>query len=137
MADAVPSDGLKFLAGGGLAGSQMRALDWTASPLGLPAGWPQSLRTAVKLMLNTRHPVSILWGPDALLLFNDAAGQSFGSERQAAAVAQPAAIVWNELWDVIGPQFDQVMAGGAGTWHENQLTPDLPTWPEGGGLLVL
>ena len=123
MADAVPSDGLKFLAGGGLAGSQMRALDWTASPLGLPAGWPQSLRTAVKLMLNTRHPVSILWGPDALLLFNDAAGQSFGSERQAAAVAQPAAIVWNDLWDVISPQFDQVMAGGAGTWHENQLIP--------------
>ena len=123
MADAVPANGLKFLAGGGLAGSQLRALDWTASPLGPPGGWPQSLRTAVKLMLNMRHPVSIFWGPDALHLFNDAAGQSFGAERRGAAVAQPAAIVWNEIWEMIGPQVDQVMTEGASTWHDDQIIP--------------
>ena len=76
-------------------------------------------------MLNTRHPVSIFWGPDALHLFNDAAGQSFGTERRTAAMAQPGAIVWREIWDVIGPQFHQVMAGGPATWHENQLVPIL------------
>ena len=123
MADAGHANGLRFLAGGGVAGAQLRALDWAATPLGPPPGWPQSLRTAAKLMLNTRHPVSIFWGPDALHLFNDAAGQSFGAERRAAAMAQPGAIVWSEIWDVIGPQFDQVMAGGPATWHENQLVP--------------
>ena len=76
-------------------------------------------------MLNTRHPVSIFWGPDALHLFNDAAGQSFGTERRTAAMAQLGAIVWREIWDVIGPQFHQVMAGGPATWHENQLVPIL------------
>jgi PAS domain S-box-containing protein len=123
VADAELTDAVKFLAGGGVAGAQLRALDWSETRVGSPAGWPQSLRTAVKLMLNTRHPVSIFWGPDALHLFNDAAGQSFGAERRAAAMAQPAAIVWSEIWDVIGPQFDQVMAGGPATWHENQLVP--------------
>ena len=123
MADVEPAGELKFLAGGGVSGTQLRAFDWSASPLGPPASWPQSLRTAVSLMLSTRHPVSIFWGCEATHLFNDAAGQSFGAERRAAAMAQPGAIVWREIWDVVGPQFDQVMAGGEATWHENQLLP--------------
>ena len=126
MADAEHADELKFLAGGGLSGTQLRDLDWGATPLGQPAGWPQSLRTAVKLMLNTRHPVSIFWGPDALHIFNDAAGKSFGAERRAAAMAQPGAIVWSEIWDVIGPQFEQVMAGGPATWHRKPTGADHP-----------
>src|SRR5277367_3116354 len=64
--DAQQADELKFLAGGGAAGAQLRALDWTSSPLGPPKGWPQSLRTAVKLMLNTRHPLSVFWGAEAI-----------------------------------------------------------------------
>ena len=125
MADPAYPNDLKFLRGGGLSGTQLRALDWTATPLGPPERWPRSLRSAVKLMLDTRHPVSIFWGPHALHLFNDAAGQSFGAERRATAMAQPGAVVWRETWDVIGPQFDQVMAGGNATWHENQLVPIL------------
>ena len=38
-------------------------------------------------------------------------------------MAQPAAIVWREIWDVIGPQFEQVISGGPATWNENQLVP--------------
>jgi PAS domain S-box-containing protein len=123
VTDAVHADELKFLAGGGFSGAQLRAFDWTSSPLGPPVDWPQSLRTAVKLMLNTRHPLAIFWGPEAIHLFNDALAQSIGAERRAVAMAQPGAIVWSEIWDVLGPQFDQVMAGGSATWHENQLVP--------------
>ena len=123
MTDALQADELKFLAGGGLSGTQLRAMDWMATPLGPPARWPQSLRTAVKLMLNTRHPILIFWGFEALLFFNDAAGQLFGAERGAIAMAQPGAIVWSDIWDVIGPQFEQVMAGGPAIWRENQLVP--------------
>jgi PAS domain S-box-containing protein len=74
-------------------------------------------------MLNTRHPVSIFWGPNALHLFNDAARLALGAERRAAAMAQPVAIVSSGIWDVIGPQFHQVMSGGPAIWHENQLVP--------------
>jgi PAS domain S-box-containing protein len=123
VAEVAQADELQFLAGGGLSGMQLRALDWTTSSLGPPTGWPDSLRRAVKLMLDSRHPLSILWGPEAIHLFNDAAGQSFGAERRASGIAQPAAMLWSEIWDVIGPQFDQVMGGGSATWHENQLVP--------------
>jgi PAS domain S-box-containing protein len=123
VADAEQADQLNFLAGGGVAGAQLRAFDWSLSPLGPPEGWPQSLRTVVKLMLNTRHPLFIFWGPRAIHFFNDAAGQSIGAERRASAMGQPGALVWSEVWDVVGPQFDQVMAGNGATWHENQLIP--------------
>ena len=121
MADAEHPDALRFLAGGGLAGAQLRALDWTVTPLGPPAGWSRSLRMAVKLMLSARYPVSIFWGPDGLHLFNDAAARSFCAEPQATAMAQPGAFACSEIWDVIGPQFNQVMAGGPATWDENRL----------------
>lgn len=113
----------RFLHGGGASGAAMRAKAWATSPLGPPDAWPQSLRTAVRLMLNTRHPIFIFWGPDSLCFFNDAFGQSIGSERRASAIGRPAREVWAEIWDVISPQIDQVMAGRGATWHENHLVP--------------
>jgi hypothetical protein len=39
---------LEFLSGGGEMGALMRAHDWTQSPLGPPAQWPDSLKMALK-----------------------------------------------------------------------------------------
>ena len=75
---------LGFLNGGGEMGALMRAHDWTASSLGPPASWPQSLRTVVRLMLNTGHPMYIWWGPDLACLYNDAYRESIGPERHRA-----------------------------------------------------
>ena len=70
---ATPTRGaLDFLLGGGEMGALMRAHDWSRSSLGPPAGWPQSLRTVVRLMLNTGHPMYIWWGPELACLYNDA-----------------------------------------------------------------
>ena len=113
----------RFLGGGGAAGAAIRAHDWVATSLGPPDQWPQALRTAVRLMLNTRHPVFIFWGPEALCFFNDAYGPSIGAERRAHALGRPGREVWAEIWDVIGPQIKQVMSGGGATWHENHLVP--------------
>jgi PAS domain S-box-containing protein len=114
---------LRFLDGDGHAATTIRSHDWAASPLGPPDHWPQSLRTAIRLMLNTRHPLFIFWGADGICFFNDAFGQSIGAERRATATGRPAREVWQEIWDVISPQIDQVMAGRGATWHENQLVP--------------
>ena len=43
-----------FPAGGDGMGAAMRAHDWSASPLGDPATWPQPLRSAVSLILESR-----------------------------------------------------------------------------------
>jgi PAS domain S-box-containing protein len=112
-----------FLAGGGEMGALMRAYDWSASPVGAPETWPQSLRTAVRILLNTNHPMFIWWGPKLIQFYNDAYRQTMGPERHPSALGQGGRECWAEIWHVIGPQIEQVMSGGGATWHENQLIP--------------
>jgi len=104
-------------------GALMRAQDWTRSSLGPPERWPQALRTAVRLILNTGHPMYIWWGPELACLYNDAYSRSIGPERHPVSLGQPGREVWAEIWDVIGPQIDQVMSGGGPTWNVNHLVP--------------
>jgi PAS domain S-box-containing protein len=112
-----------FLAGGGEMGALTRAHDWSASPLGPPETWPQSLRTAVRILLNTNHPMFIWWGEHLIQFYNDAYRQTMGPERHPGALGQRGRECWDEIWHIIGPQIEQVMRGGGATWHENQLVP--------------
>ena len=114
---------LAFLEGGGAMGAFMRAKDWSQTALGSPSGWPQALRTTVRVMLNTGHPMYIFWGPTGACLYNDAYSHSIGPERHPASLGEPARQVWDEIWPIIGPQIEQVMGGGPATWHENALVP--------------
>jgi PAS domain S-box-containing protein len=112
-----------FLAGGGQMGALTRAYDWSASPLGKPDTWPQSLRTALRILLNTNHPMFIWWGEELIQFYNDAYRQTMGPERHPSALGQRGRECWAEIWPIIGPQIEQVMSGGGATWHENQLVP--------------
>jgi CheY-like chemotaxis protein len=73
MADVqdVP-DNAAFLVGGGEMGDLVRAHEWSTSPLGYPASWPQSLRSVAELVLNSKFPMFVAWGPDLGFLYNDA-----------------------------------------------------------------
>ncbi|MFL6812981.1 MAG: PAS domain-containing protein [Bradyrhizobium sp.] len=112
-----------FLAGGGEMGALTRAYHWSSNPLGRPERWPQSLRTAVRIVLNTNHPMFIWWGPQLIQFYNDAYRQTMGPERHPSALGQRGRECWAEIWPIIGPQIEQVMSGGGATWHENQLVP--------------
>src|SRR3984957_1642847 len=70
--EATRASHLTFLAGGGEMGARMRALDWTATPLGAPENWPQSLKTIVRVMLDSRYAMWMLWGPELTFFCNDA-----------------------------------------------------------------
>ncbi|TCH96464.1 response regulator [Roseococcus sp. SYP-B2431] len=112
-----------FLAGGGALGALMRAQDWSATALGPSESWPQSLRSAVRIMLSTGHPMAIYWGPSLISLYNDAFRDLIGSERHPRSLGRPAREVWTEVWDIIGPQIGQVMSGSGSVWQENALVP--------------
>ncbi|MDB5567641.1 MAG: sensor hybrid histidine kinase, partial [Tardiphaga sp.] len=112
-----------FLAAGGEMGALMRAYDWGSSPIGAPDVWPQSLRTAIRILLNTNHPMFIWWGPELIQFYNDAYRQTMGPERHPGALGQRGRDCWEEIWPIIGPQIDQVISGGGATWHEDQLVP--------------
>ena len=114
---------LDFLRDGGEMGALMREHDWSRSSVGVPERWPQALRTAVRLILNTGHPMYIWWGRELACFYNDAYRASIGPERHPGSLGQPARVVWAEIWEIIGPQIEQVMSGGGATWHVDHLVP--------------
>ena len=117
------ADAPTFLRGGGALGALIRAHDWTTTPLGPPAHWPQSLRLVVRLMLDTHHPMFVFWGPDSICLYNDGYSASLGPELHPAMLGVAGATAWADIWPVIGPQIQQVMAGQGATWHQDHLIP--------------
>src|SRR5215218_234082 len=112
-----------FLAGGGEMGALTRAYDWSSTSLGSPEAWPQSLRTAVRIVLNTNHPMFIWWGPELIQFYNDAYRETMGPERHPGALGARGRECWDEIWDIIGPQIEYVMAGNGATWNVDQLVP--------------
>jgi PAS domain S-box-containing protein len=112
-----------FLADGGEMGALTRAYDWSTTPIGPSESWPQSLRTALRILLNSNHPMFIWWGPELIQFYNDAYRRTMGPERHPSALGQRGRDCWAEIWPIIGPQIEQVMSGGGPTWNENQLVP--------------
>ncbi|WP_394781479.1 response regulator, partial [Undibacterium sp.] len=104
-------------------GELTRAHGWQHTPLGDPHTWPESLKTTLRLLLTSNHPMFIWWGPDLIQFYNDAYRQTMGPERHPSALGQPGRECWAEIWDIIGPQIDYVMAGQGATWHVDQLVP--------------
>ena len=115
--------GLHFLDGGGDMGALMRAYDWAAHPLGLPVTWPSLLKSTLRLVLTSNHPMFVWWGDELFQFYNDAYRRTLGPERHPAALGQRGRECWAEAWHIIGPEIDYVMAGEGATWHENALVP--------------
>jgi len=101
-------------------GAVVRGFDWAATPLGPLHTWPQSLRTAVSMMLGARHPMYIAWGPDLLLLYNDGYRQLLGakSAHPGQILGKPFSEVWAEVWDQVGPMLDTTLRGES-LWFED------------------
>jgi PAS domain S-box-containing protein len=107
---AADATDLAFLRAGGAAGALLQAFDWSTTPLGPPAGWPQSLKTAVSLILRARQPMFIGWGPDFISLYNDGYIEILGA-KHPHALGHPMAQVWSEIWDDLRPLNEAVMRG--------------------------
>jgi hypothetical protein len=114
--DSDRTDEHSFLAAGGEMGSAMRAHDWAATPLGPPEGWPQPLKTAVGIMLQSKFPMFLTWGPELTLLYNDGYVAILGDKHPA--LGRRFADVWAEIWSEIGPLAERALAGEA-TYSEN------------------
>ena len=112
-----------FLAGGGEMGALTRAHDWSASPLGTAGDLAAKLAHGCAAAAQHQPPDVHLVGPGLIQFYNDAYRQTMGPERHPGALGQRGRECWDEIWDIIGPQIEQVMSGGGATWHENQLVP--------------
>lgn len=119
-----PIDDLYFLKGD----SEMHRLtlqrNWSETVVGHPQTWPQSLKTTLGIILNSKFPMFLFWGPDLICFYNDAYRPSLGNHgKHPAILGMPAKEAWEEIWDVIFPLITQVLQGGEATWSEDQLIP--------------
>lgn len=110
---------LSFLSAPGKLGSLIAAHDWAQTPLGPIERWPQSLRTSVSLILNSPHPLWIGWGPEMTYLYNDAYIDVLSLAKHPWALGRPAAEVWAEIWDFVGPLAERVIHHAEGTFVDD------------------
>lgn len=97
-------------------GSHLAQVDWSATALGPTAGWPQSLRTAVNILLSSRFPMWMAWGAGLTFFCNDAYRRDTLGRKYPWALGRPASEVWAEIWPDIGPRIASVLATGEATW---------------------
>jgi signal transduction histidine kinase len=94
------------------------AYDWSATPLGHVAGWPDSLKAAVRILVTSRFPMWMAWGPQLTVLYNDAYARVTLGKKHPWALGKPASEVWHEIWPDIGPRIERVMRTGEASWDE-------------------
>ena len=113
-----------FLSKGGEMGQLIRAKDWSNTPVGPIENWSQSLLTILGIILNSKFPKFLWWGPELICFYNDAYRPSLGQHgKHPSILGMPAQEAWSEIWSLIKPLIDQVLHGGEATWSEDQLIP--------------
>jgi PAS domain S-box-containing protein len=117
-----------FLTGTGAMGARIRDHDWSASPLGPLETWPQVLRLTLSLVLQSKFPAFVVWGPDLISFYNDAYRPLLGSKPEA--LGRPADQVWPEAWDTIGPVIAGALRGEASYFEDWPVTLQRESYPE-------
>src|SRR6201995_4071770 len=108
---------VNFLEGGGTRGARMRAFDWSLTRLGPPETWPQSLKTIVRVMLDSRFAMWMSWGKPGTFFCNDAYLPTVGIRRDWVLGARSSRVC-EEIWHDIGPRIEHVLTTGQATWDE-------------------
>ncbi|MEP0769162.1 ATP-binding protein [Trichocoleus sp. ST-U1] len=108
-----------FVAGGEM-GNLMRSLDWSQTPLGDVTYWPQSLRSAVSILLPSKAQICLFWGTELIALYNDAYRPALAS-KHPWGLGRPARELWSEVWDALKPLLDGVVTSGEAFWARDHL----------------
>ncbi|HET7347938.1 MAG TPA: ATP-binding protein [Acidobacteriaceae bacterium] len=116
--------GAERIFGAGEMPDRIRACDWSLTPLGPIASWPNALVIAVNAVLANQHPIFLFWGQDLIQLYNDAAVPNIGPDLHPAALGQPARAFWADVWPIVGPPAEAALRGQSG-WNQDQLVPIL------------
>ncbi|MBJ6124834.1 PAS domain S-box protein [Microvirga splendida] len=96
---------------------RIRTHDWAATPLGRLETWPQSLRSAVDLILPNGFPMIVLWGPQLIQIYNEGYARIMGL-KHPAGLGQPTRECWPEVWHINEPIYERVRAGETVTFDD-------------------
>ncbi len=102
----------------------IRTFPWEATSLGPISGWSQTLLCTLNTLLESQFPTLVMWGPDMVLLYNDACIPML-AEKHPRVLGQPARDCWSEAWEILEPKFRSVLERGGRLYFENELIPVL------------
>ena len=105
---------------GGEMGAAMRALDWSKTAVGPVSGWSQALRTMIGVLLRSRFPMHLSWGPRLVQFYNDAYRPILGA-KHPISMGQPVSECWPEIWHIMEPIFAGPLSGQPATWSDDLL----------------
>jgi PAS domain S-box-containing protein len=123
--EAEPGPQSSRILGTGEMAALVRAYDWGSTPLGAIDTWSIELLTVVNLTLSSPAPARTMWGPEFILIYNDAY-RPIPGPRHPEALGKSARAVYSESWHVVGPLLEKAFATGETLFYEKLLVP-LPT----------
>ena len=88
------------------------AFDWASTSIGPIGSWPQSLKTTVDIVTASPVPMVLLWGPDGIMIYNDAYAEFAGS-RHPKLLGTPVLEGWPEVADFNRHVMEVVLGEGA------------------------
>lgn len=119
----------KHSSAGGDLGEMIEAFDWSVTALGPRSGWPAVVRTTVDLILHSPVPIATLWGPDGIMIYNDAYAVLAGA-RHPGVLGRPVRDGWAEIAEFNANVLKVVLAGGTLSFHDQELLLDRSGTPE-------
>lgn len=121
MANDQSADIPAFLAQGGSIGRLIARRDWSQTPLGPIAGWPQSLKAMLGFLLRSPVPMVMLWGEEGIMLYNDAYSV-FAGGRHPDLLGSKVREGWAEIADFNDNVMRVGLAGGTLAYRDQELT---------------
>jgi PAS domain-containing protein len=104
--------------------NRIRDHRWSQTPLGPLEEWSQTLIATVNLMLHSPFPTILAWGPEMVLLYNDAAISTL-TVKHPAALGGLYRDVFREAWDLVGGDLEACFYRGETAVRDNMLIPIL------------
>ncbi len=118
----------RFLYHAGPIGQEILSHPWADSSLGPLDAWPPYLLFSLELCLGSPVPNAIVWGPEKLLLHNEAWRHWLGDH----SLGRPLCEVWPTVWPHLEPLLDQVLNTGKGQFFQGAAPFRLAVSPLGG-----
>lgn len=94
--------------------------DWANTELGPLCDWPDGRRQLLDMLLATPLPMCILWGEQALQLYNDAHAELIG-DQHPTALGRPAADSWGSNWSSVSAAWACAYAGQSSLLNARRL----------------
>jgi two-component sensor histidine kinase len=110
-----------FPVGGGELGELIRHFDWSKTSLGPIEAWPQCLKTATDIALQSPLPLVMLWGTDGIMIYNDPYSE-FAGQRHPRLLGSKVLEGWVEVADFNAEVMRVGLAGGTLSFKDQELT---------------